>query len=373
MNQIIKNGKIILPDSIVENRFLIIEDGIIKSIAESFNQTKEYEIIDAENNYVSPGFFDTHIHGAGNGVFETATDESFANICDIIYKNGVTTFLPTLMCNETHIKNVVRNINSHPEEGKRIKGIYVEGPFVNVEKKGGINPNYIRKPDVDYLKKIIDIADGHLKMMTIAPELEGIDKIIDLLLQNNIIPAFGHSMTGLNTALSKTGVRNITHLFNAMSGISHKTPGLAALPFIDKEIFVEVNGDGVHINNQIIKMCFDNLNSDRIISITDAVISAGLPYGNYLYDTDKKVYSSERGVRYTESDTLIGSSFLIPDVLRNLKKVTHAPIYELIKTATLNPARLLLIDNECGSIEKGKKADIVIFDDDFRIKKVLLG
>ncbi len=373
MNQIIKNGRIIISDNVLENHFLIIEDGIIKDISESFDKTKEYEIIDAENNYVSPGFFDTHIHGAGDGVFDTATEESFTTICDIILKNGVTTFLPTLMCNETHIKNVVRNINSHPEESKRIEGMYIEGPFVNIEKKGGINPDYIRKPDVDYLKKIIDIADGHLKMMTIAPELEGIDVIIDHLLQNDIIPAFGHSTTDLNTALSKTGVRNITHLFNAMSGISHKTPGLAALPFINREIFAEVNGDGVHIDNQIIKMCFDNLNSDRIISITDAVVSAGLPYGNYLYDTDKKVYSSERGVRYTESDTLIGSCFLIPDILRNLKKVTNAPVYELVKTATLNPAKLLSIDNERGSIEKGKKADIVIFDDDFKIKKVLLG
>jgi N-acetylglucosamine-6-phosphate deacetylase len=373
MKKVIKNGKIILPDRVVKNRFLIIENGIIKDISEHFDETENCEIIDAENNFVSPGFFDTHIHGAGDGVFETATDELFATICNIIQKNGVTTFLPTLLCNKTHIKNVVRRINSHSEESKRIEGIYVEGPFVNIEKKGGINPNYIRKPDVDYLKKIIDLAEGHLRMMTIAPELEGIDKIIDHLLQNNIIPAFGHSTTDLNTALSKTGVRNITHLFNAMSGISHKTPGLAALPFIDKEIFAEVNGDGVHIDNQIIKMCFDNLNSDRIISITDAVISAGLPYGNYLYDTDKKVYSSERGVRYTESDTLIGSGFLIPDVLRNLKEVTGAPIYKLIKTVTLNPAKLLSIDNERGSIEKGKKADIVIFDDDFRVKKILLG
>ncbi len=373
MNTVIKNGKIILSDRVVENQFLIIEDGIVKDISDSYDEKKGYDIIDAEDNYVSPGFFDTHIHGAGDGVFETATGESFENICNIILKNGITTFLPTLLCNETHIKNVVRNINSHPTESKMIEGIYVEGPFVNVEKKGGINPNYIHKPDVEYLKKIIDISEGHLKMMTIAPELEGIDKIIDYLLKNDIIPAFGHSTTSLKMASSKKGVRNITHLFNAMSGISHKNPGLAVLPFIDREIFVEVNGDGVHIDNQVIKMCFENLNIDKIISITDAVISAGLPYGNYLYDTDKKVISSKRGVRYAESDTLIGSSFLIPEVLRNLKKVTSAPIYELIKTVTLNPARLLSVDNKTGSIEKGKRADVVIFDDDFKILKVLFG
>ncbi len=372
MNTVIKNGKIVLFDRVVENKFLIIEKGIVKDISDSYDEKMGYEIIDAEGNYVSPGFFDTHIHGAGDGVFETATNESFLAICNTIHKNGVTTFLPTLMCNETHIKNVVRNINLYPAESKMIAGMYIEGPFVNIEKKGGINPNYIHRPDVDYLKKIIDISEGHLKMMTIAPELEGIDKIIDYLLQNDIIPTFGHSMTSLKMALSKKGVRNITHLFNAMTGISHKNPGLAALPFIDNNIFVEVNGDGVHIDNQVITMCFNNLNTDRIISITDAVVSAGLPYGNYLYDTDKKVTSSERGVRYAESDTLIGSSFLIPDVLRNLKSVTDLPIYELIKTVTLNPARLLSVDNRTGSLEKGKKADVVIFDDDFKVLKVFL-
>ncbi len=371
MNILIKNGKIITPEKIIEDRYLIIENHIIKEIAEDFDKTKNYTTINAEGNFISPGFFDTHIHGAGNGVFETADKDLFTEISDLILKNGITTFLPTLLCNETHIKNVVKQINDHPELKEHIAGIYVEGPFVNPEKKGGINPDYIRKPDLDNLKKIIDISEGHLKMMTIAPELEDIDKIIDHLLQNDIIPAFGHSMTDLQTALSKKGVRNITHLFNAMTGISHKSPGLAALPFIDKDIFVEVNGDGVHIDNQIIKMCFEHLNPERIISITDAVISAGLPYGDYFYDTDKKVSSSERGVRYKKNDVLIGSSFMIPDVLRNLKKNTQAKMSELINSVTINPAKMLSVDKDRGSIEKGKRADLVIFDDNFNIKKVI--
>ncbi len=372
MNAIIKNGKIITPNKIIEDHYLIIENNIIIDISKKYDRSKGYKVIDAEDHFVSPGFFDTHIHGAGNGVFETANHELFTNIFDIILKNGITSVLPTLLCNESHIKNVVNNINSHPELQKRIAGIYIEGPFVNKEKKGGINPDYIRKPDLDYLKKIIDISEGHLKMMTIAPELEGIDKIIGHLLDNDIIPAFGHTMTDLNTALSKKGVKNITHLFNAMSGVSHKTPGLAALPFVDKEIFVEVNGDGIHIDNQIIKMCFDNLNPERIISITDAVISAGLPYGDYLYDTDKKVTSSERGVRYQENDVLIGSRSLIPDILRNLKNNTDATIDQLINSVSLNPAKMLSLDKQKGSIEKGKLADLVIFDDHFNIKEVIL-
>jgi len=118
-------------------------------------------------------------------------------------------------------------------------------------------------------------------------------------------------------------------------------------------------------------MCFENLNPERIISITDAVISAGLPYGDYYYDTDKKVTSSERGVRYNKNDVLIGSSFMIPDVLRNLKKNTSAGIVQLINSVSLNPAKLLSMDKDRGSIEKGKRADLVIFDDDFNIREVI--
>ena len=369
---IIKNGKVILPERVVEGRCLIIENGIIKGLVGEEYQNDKYRVIDAGGNYVAPGFFDTHIHGAGHAVWENPDLKAFRGICDFLISRGITSFMPTILPNEDYIRSLVKNIDASPEFKENILGIYIEGPFVNPEKRGGINPKYIRKPDIDYLKKIIDLAEGKLRMMTVAPELEGIDRVIDFLINHDIIPSLGHSLASLDEALSKTRVKNITHLFNAMSGISHKNPGLAALPFIRKDIFTEVNGDGIHIDDRIIKMCYDHLNRDKLIFITDAVISAGLPYGKYFYDTDKPVISSERGVRYTENDVLIGSSFLIPDVLRHLKKVTGGQWHELVKTVTLNPARLLSADNDKGSIEPGKKADIVIFDDDLRIRKVLL-
>lgn len=369
---IIKNGKIILPDRVVENGCVVMENGIIREIAEQYAPRGEEKWIDVEGNYVSPGFFDTHIHGAGHAVWEMPDEEAFRGICNFLISKGATSFMPTILSNEDYIRSLVKNINAAPEFSENIPGIYIEGPFVNPEKRGGINPAYIRKPDVDYLKKIVDLAEGKLKMMTVAPELEGIDGIIEFMIENNILPALGHSLAPLDVALAKTRAKNITHLFNAMSGISHRRPGLAALPFVNEDIFTELNGDGIHIHDQIIKMCFDHLNRDRLICITDAVISAGLPYGDYFYDTDKAVISSERGVRYKENDVLIGSSFLIPDVLRHLQKVTRGQMHELIKTVTLNPAKLLSVDREYGSIEIGKKADIVIFNQNFVVQKVLL-
>ena len=371
MKTIIKNGKIILSDKIIENQYLIIENNIIKEISPSFNENNNCKIINAKNNYVSPGFIDIHIHGAKFSGFENKKEKSFIELNNFLLEKGITTFLPTLICNENYIKNLVKNLNSNPKIKKRIPGIYLEGPFVNLEKKGGINPDYIRKPNIEYLKKIIDISEGYLKMMTIAPELDGIDKIIDYLLEHNIIPAFGHSNASLDQALNKKKVKNITHLFNAMSGISHKNPGLASLPFINKNIFVEVNGDGIHINNNIIKMCYDNIDKDKLILITDAVISAGLSYGEFTYDTNKTIISSENGVRYKETGVLMGSNYLIPDILKNVKKLTNGKIIDLIKTVTLNPATLLGIEKHKGSIAPGKNADIIIFDNDFNIQEII--
>jgi len=360
-----------LPDRVEEGLTLILENGKIKELSENIEYVVTDKIVDAKNNFVSPGFFDTHIHGASLYGFETDRQEEFYGICETLLDNGITTVLPTLICNETYISNLVRNINSVPEFRQRIAGIYLEGPFVNYSKKGGINPEYIRKPDVDYLKKIIDLSGGLLKMMTIAPELDGIDDIIEHLLNNDIIPCFGHSNAGLSEVLNKKGVRNITHLFNAMSGISHREPGLAVLPFINRDIFVEVNGDGVHLDNNIIKMVYENVNRDNLIFITDAVVSAGKPYGEYVYD-NKKVISSERGVRYKENDVLMGSNNLIPDVLRNVTDVTDGNFADVIKTVTLNPAKLLGVDDVKGTIAPGKTADIVIFDEDFRVQEVIV-
>jgi len=164
------------------------------------------------------------------------------------------------------------------------------------------------------------------------------------------------------------GKRNITHLFNAMSGISHKTPGLAMLPFLDSDIYFELNSDGVHLDPEIIKMCYKNLNNNRLILITDAVVSAGIAHGTYQY-YGNPIESGRRGVRYKENDILIGSNCLITNVVQNFIKITGAPIEQAVRFATYNPCQLLGIEHRKGSIEIGKEADLIIFDNDFNLIK----
>jgi N-acetylglucosamine-6-phosphate deacetylase len=155
-----------------------------------------------------------------------------------------------------------------------------------------------------------------------------------------------------------------------MSPISHKKAGLALLPFMNDDVYFELNSDLIHVNEHIVRMCYNCLNHDRLILITDAVVSAGAEYGTYAY-FGKEVKSDESGVRYTENGTLIGSNCLIPEVAKRFMRVTGAPVHEVVKFMSINPCRLLGIDEKRGSVEIGKEADLVIMDEEFNIKKNL--
>jgi N-acetylglucosamine-6-phosphate deacetylase len=202
--------------------------------------------------------------------------------------------------------------------------------------------------------------------MTFAPELERAQEICKFLSRHKVQPALGHSQATVREAqrFMQDAPMHMTHLFNAMSPISHKNPGLSMLPFLSTEIFFELNADGVHVADECIQMCYDSLNLDRCILITDAVVSAGESYGAYRY-YGRAIQSSDRGVRYTEGDTLIGSNCLIPQVVKKFIECTGCSIPGAIRLATLVPSELLGLAEHQGSIEVGKEADLVIWDQEW--------
>jgi N-acetylglucosamine-6-phosphate deacetylase len=244
---------------------------------------------------------------------------------------------------------------------------------VSLEKRGGIHPQHVQKPDVDVLKRILDLCEGTLKLMTVAPELEGIDRIIDLLFENGVVPCLGHSNGTVRRGLdaAQRGTMGMTHLFNAMSPISHKDPGIALVPFLDRDIHFELNGDGIHVAPEILKLCYQALNRERMILISDAVVSAGKAHGRYPF-FGRTVVSDANGVRCAETGTLVGSNLLILDVIRNFIGVTGSALAEAMRMATLNPCRLLGLDGQRGSIAVGKRADLVLLGKDLRIVRVLI-
>jgi N-acetylglucosamine-6-phosphate deacetylase len=352
-----------LKDSVLDNHDLIVEKNIIADITENQDKYPDFKVIDAGGTYISPGFVELHIHGCGTYGFDTLEDSDLNNIADFLRTKGINTFVPTFQWNESVVNEVAERIKGSGPLQKHIPGIYVEGPFINKEKKGGISPDHIRQPDIDLLKQIIHDTQGLLKLMTIAPEKEGAKQLFDYLNGNGIIPCFGHSSCEIKDIFSTDKYKtNITHLFNAMSGISHKKSGLAMLPFIDSNIFFELNGDGIHLNDETIKMCYTHLNKEKLILISDAAVSAGLGYGEYT-SYSKAIVSDKNGVRYRENNLLMGSNLLVNDILKRFIGLTKAPLHEAVRFVSYNPCSLLGIENRKGSIEIGKEADLILLDE----------
>ncbi|MFC1725461.1 N-acetylglucosamine-6-phosphate deacetylase [candidate division KSB1 bacterium] len=373
-NYIVKNGRVILRDRILTDTIIVVENGKIKEITTDSQNQPDYKIIDAQGHYVSPAFVELHIHGCEDFSIESGEEDILEKICGFLQKRGINTFVPSIQCKENILAITAAELKSKKFLQEFIPGIYVEGPFVNPKKRGGILPEFVKAVDLDYLEKLIEISHDFIKMMTAAPELEGSRELIESLLKENIIPCYGHSDCELKDIHKFKGSSrfNITHLFNAMSTIDHKRSGLAMLPFIDREIFFELNCDGVHLSPEIIKLCYENLNHERMILISDAVISAGKAHGCYKY-YEKEVISDGNGVRYKDNNILIGANCLVNDVMKKFIGFTGAPIEKAVQFVTYNPCKLLGIENKKGSIKTGKDADLIIFDDEFNIIRNLGG
>jgi N-acetylglucosamine-6-phosphate deacetylase len=284
----------------------------------------------------------------------------------------VTTFLPTLLCKEAELEALAAAIGEAGISDSELPGIYVEGPFVNPVRRGGIGADTIREPNSAYLGKLINLTKGRLKFMTVAPELPGAREIIARLQAVGVLPCLGHSDCVLERISLPDGRFSITHLFNAMSPFSHKDSGLAMLPFLDRRPYVELNGDGVHVNEAALRVCAAAIDPDRLMLISDAVIAAGMPYGEYSY-YGTKIVSGRDGVRYADSGTLMGSNRLVPDVLRNWLAVTGSSVENAVRMLSLTPAQALGIDERRGAIAPGLEAALVVWDGDFESVREIFG
>ncbi len=369
-NFILKNCRAILENSVEQDVCIVVRDGRIHSIEKEGPLDPSLQIIDADNQYVSPGLVEFHIHGCEDVSVDYALhqDGVLHRMKDRLLKYGVTTFVPTLMADPELIGNLGAELAYDFDLACTIPGFYVEGPFVNKDKRGGILPEFVRDPDIEHLSRLTTLSRGFLRLMTIAPELSGIGAVIDILRKAGVLVCAGHSDCSIQD-LRKAGFGRfdtITHLFNAMSGFSHRKPGLAMVPFLNRDINYELNGDGIHVHPDALRVCASSLDPDRSILISDAVVSAGLPFGVYEY-YGKKVISGKDGVRYRDSNTLAGSNMCINKVIRNFMDCTGVPLYQAVKMASLNPCRLLKIDQEKGSIAPGKKAEFVLFDDEMNV------
>ena len=368
----ITGGKIILENEIIYGKVLLYNDKIIDILdEESFVKNRlneEIKITDAHGKYVSPGFIDIHIHGSGGKDTMDGEISDLEIISETIAKSGVTGFLPTTMTmsKEKIYKGLdavrlAMNINSR---GAKILGAHMEGPFISRKYKGAQNADYLDKPNFQLIDNYLEV----IKIITLAPEEDFQFKFIKSIKEKtNIVLSMGHTNSDYETAMDaiRAGISNATHIFNAMPPFHHRFPG-AVGAVLHSNISFELIADTIHIHPAVFQILLNAKGKDKMILITDSMRAGFMDDGNWELG-GQEVFVENNSARLSDG-TLAGSILTLNKAVSNMMKYTELEIHEAVALASLNPAKLIHIDDTKGSIKIGKDADLVIFDEEFNVE-----
>lgn len=349
-----------LPDRLLEKGLLVAREGSIvfagaQNLSDYLASNPRFRglpVMDCGGCIIAPRLVEMHLHGAfGIGFENLRGGDDLLYMFEEFRKRGIGCFVPTILWDEKAVGRLVDAIEEARLPKTVLPGIYIEGPFVNPKKRGGINPGQIAAPDADLCKKIIDTARGMLKIMTVAPELPGIGAIYPILRQAGVLVSLGHSEAGAGIGAEIGSLPpspfSITHLFNAMSGVDHRGDGgLANLALTGEPRWVELNADGIHVNASSMKIASLCIPGERLILTSDAVVSAGLAHGAYSY-FGKEVVSDEKGVRYRDSHTLIGSNRLGMEIVLSFMRASGRPLHAAVASMSLVPSAALGLPDGC--------------------------
>ncbi|MCH4890772.1 N-acetylglucosamine-6-phosphate deacetylase [Acidaminobacter sp. JC074] len=367
MKKAIINGKVILDKGIEE--VTIIYDKNIQAIGKDLD-VSDCEVIDVKGAYVAPGFLDIHIHGSLGADVMDGKETSLEVISNAVLNNGVTRFLATTMTmSKEDIKKSFETVKDYMgnESGGKILGIHVEGPFINKSFKGAQAEKYIIAPEMSLVEDHLDI----IKLMTVAPEVEGtLDFIEKAKKVSDVRFSVGHSAASYEEAIKgyENGVDSTTHMFNAMTGLHHRNPGIVGAVFKNKPYF-EVIADKIHVHPALFDIIGDAVGKDKMILVTDAMCACQMTPGHYELG-GQKVVVDETSARL-ENGVLAGSILRMNEAIRNVYKNTNYQLHEVVKMASKTPAKMLGLEG-IGLIEEGYVADFSIFNDNIDIEMTIV-
>lgn len=315
---------------------------------------------------VIPGLYDIHTHGAMGITFDTIQEKDFEKISAYYAENGATSVLATTRTamDETKLKQQLEILAKLCEQYPIFKGIHLEGPFISSEYKGAMVEEFLQKPDVNKFKEFQECAKGYIKVVTLAPELEGACDFISQVSDIGVVVSLGHSgatYTQANKAL-ESGAKSFTHTFNAMKPLTHKTEGSILLSALESDAYAEIIADGNHVNKDLFKFFVKCKGLDKIVGITDSLEQAGLPDGVYPTDDGRFIVKNGGDLFYQGTTTRAGSSIGIFDCLKNFQVFTNKSMEDCLPVYSENQAKLLNLKN--GIIKENMPADFIVVKDD---------
>ena len=366
---LIKNCNIIYLDKI-EKGSVLVENGKIKEINPS--NVNDTEVIDAEGLYLSPGFIDVHIHGAGGCDTMDGTVESINTIAKTIVQHGTTSFTPTTMTVAAEdirkSMEVIKKLKEEGTEGANVLGAHLEGPFISPKAIGAQNPNFLLAPSVENYNKIVGDYSDAVVSITMAPEVEGAKELIKYLSDNGVTVSMGHTKATYDEAIEgiKCGACHSTHLYNAMTPFTHREPGVVGATF-DTDITTETISDGIHISYPALRTAYKQKGTDKVLLVSDAMEACGMPDGQYSLGGQDVIVKN--GAARLLDGTLAGSVLTLDKAVKNIYNNSNYPLNEVVRMATYNGAKHCHVEDHKGLIKEGYDADLILFNEDIEIQK----
>lgn len=365
---IIKGGKVFQEDGSFLEQAIYINDHRLVDKAE---YQDDGEVIDAEGLLVLPGLVDIHSHGAAGEDFSDGNPEGLKKILQYEKRCGITSYCPTSM---TFPKERLRQIfasikGAQTEEGAKVVGINMEGPFLDPVKKGAHVEEWIAAPDAVFVRELNQDVDGLVRLVTLAPNMDGAEEFIKEM-HEEVCISLGHTVADYDCAsrAMKLGAHHVTHLYNAMQPLGHRAPGLIGAAMDDPECMVELICDGYHIHPSAIRAAFRMFGPERVILISDSMRATGMENGTYELGGQEVTVQDRKAV--LKDGTLAGSATNLYGCM--CKAVEFGiPLEQAIMAATANPARSIGIFDRVGSIRIGKQADLLLVSENLELKRVI--
>jgi len=379
---LIHNVHVVLEQSIVDLGWVVVQNEQIIAIGSADDVLPELPDntlkLDGAGGYLVPGFIDIHVHGGAGEDFMTAKREQLDAITRFHMENGTTAMLATTVTGSyeqlSEVLEAVKQYQSNSMPNTQLIGVHLEGPFVNPKWKGAQNESYMIQPQLPWLESWIEHYPGIIKMQTLAPEIEGAAAYVRALTEQGIVAACGHTDAKYEEVQEavRNGLSHAVHTFNAMRALHHREPGTVGAVLTTPGITAEVIADGEHVHPVAIKLILQAKGADGVVLITDAMSAAGMPDGEYLLG-ELPVVVANNIARLKDGGSLAGSTLTMIRGYKFLMNEVGVSIVEASRIASLNPAKVIGIEDQYGSIKTGKRADLLLLNEQFDIKSVIIG
>jgi len=383
MRTIFTAARLFTPVEEIRNPLLVVEDSQIVALSSrsSTEVPRDARLIDFGDAVLVPGYFDIHIHGGGGLDVMRATLAELARLGQFLIKHGVTGYFATTVAAPLDatcaaLERLADAIEAKEANGDspvqaRPLGIHLEGPFLSHKRRGVHPPEYLVAPTIEIFDRLWQAARGHVRMLTIAPEIPGAIEVIAEAARRNVCVSIGHSDAELPAAQQavKAGARHATHTFNAMRPLDHRQPGILGEVLSDDSITADLIADGIHVSPEVVKVFLHAKGHERAVLITDAISATGMPEGRYQLGP---IEVEVKDGKCTANGSLAGSVLTMDRAVRNVTKFSEWTLRDAVRAATLNPAQAVGMTDSRGTLKPGTSADFTVLNSSGEVLKTIV-